>query len=213
MKLRGPNLFQPWRCSCAQKQRYEGQWFAMVRVEELTWPVQNPDLSLAEHFWGNLECCLCTRPSHLTKIWWHCIRSRGLNLEWYIQKAHMGMMVMSPQTSGYIGHSDDLCMWLTRASLGGGCFLEQPVGLYSVYCRTQVTDGHTQNGLRPHSEEGRDARQIEILLQQLELREREERWRQTVVSCPDTKGRFGKLQLELHNIHDLQIKYPAFISP
>lgn len=94
----------------------------------------------------------------------------------------------------------------------GGCFPEQSLGLVlQCFGWMQVTDGHTQDGLRIHSAEGRDVRRIEILLQQLEQREREECWRQSMVSCPDTKARFRKLQLEQHNIHDLQIKYPAFI--
>lgn len=45
--------------------------------------------------------------------------------------------------------------------------------------------------------EGRDVQQIGILLQLLKQKEREAHSRQAVVSCPDMKARFGKLQLEL----------------
>lgn len=39
-------------------------WFAKTEMEEIEWPVQNPNLNSSEQLWDELKRWLCARPSY-----------------------------------------------------------------------------------------------------------------------------------------------------
>ena len=58
----GPFLFQHDNAPM-HKGRSIQKWFVEIGVEELDWPVQNPELNPSEHLWDELECPLRASPN------------------------------------------------------------------------------------------------------------------------------------------------------
>ena len=50
----------------AHKVRSIKKWFVEIRLEELDWPAQSPDLNPIEHIWDELECQLRASPNRPT---------------------------------------------------------------------------------------------------------------------------------------------------